>query len=1043
MESGSSGTTNRVKSAGVLFQLANGNIQSCNSDTEKILGYTIEEMSAVVPAKTPRPKVTGNFFPPNTHPAIAFANCKSVVTALKTGQPCSDVEMGFYRPDGNLIWLSLSSQPLFSSSNDELPMGVVTTFEDITAQKSDRRIEWQSDRPSSEAIDSIPGIFYIFDVVAHRHLYLNEQTYILLGYTPQEIVKLNSDFIQEQIHPEDLKLFPAHVQRLDRAKEGEICQLEYRMRHRNGEWRWFCSQDRVYKRTVDGEVGQILGIATDITERKQAQIALSLSKARLKEKERLLRLALENAKAGTWSWDIEQQQVFWSPENYALYGIEPQIEPLEYRDWERALHPEDLDRSNREVQKILAGESSEFRTEFRIVHPQQGVRWLLGIGNITRNEDCKPIRLSGINLDISDFKKTESAFYHSQQQLRILLDNLPIFTGFLSTEGIVTEINQTALDSANLKPKDVLNQKFRDTFWWNYSTEIQTQIDKAIERAAAGETVRFDLVARVKDDKYIVMDFGIVPKFGDKGVEYLVPFAINVSDREVSRQALQRSERELELIAKLIPQQIWTAALDGRIDYINQRWRDYTGLDLKQMKLQGWASIVHPDDLPKVANAWIQAVKTGTKFNVETRLRSKERTYRWFLSQARPLRNESGRIIKWYGTNTSIDKIKELETKLLLQTQDLVEANRLKDEFLAIVSHELRTPLNPILGWSQLLANGKLDRERTAIGIKIIERNALLQARLIDDLLDVSQILRGTLHLNTMPLDLKTVVRSAIDTVRSAATDKSIQIESVFEPNIGRVLGDVRRLEQVVWNLLSNAIKFTPPGGKITVILKRAGTQVQLQVRDTGKGIEPQFLPFVFERFRQAQSSNTREFGGLGLGLAIVRHLTQLHGGTVAVESAGEGRGSAFSLKLPFMDNLETEQVNDSTARKSVLPNRFNGSKILVVDDERDSLEILTLVLQQEGATIISATSAEAALKAFSHKTPDLIISDIGMPGMDGLTLMTQIRQLPQGKNVPAIALTAYAAEIDKQSSFAAGFQKHLAKPISIPELITAITELI
>ena len=690
---------------------------------------------------------------------------------------------------------------------------------------------------------------------------------------------------------------------------------------------------------------------------------------------------------------------------------------------------------------MLSGDKNEFRSEFRIIHPQKGVRWLLGIGSVSRNEKQEPIRFSGINLDISDLKETEQALRYSKQQLRILLDTLPIFAGFLTTEGIVTEINQTALDSAALSPEEVLGRDFRDTYWWSYSTEIQAQIDSAIERASRGETVRFDLVARVKNDRYIIVDFGIVPKFNGNEVEYLIPFAIDVSDREASKQALKQRERELELIAEVIPQQIWTAALDGHLDYINRRWQEYTGLNLQQMRQQGWASIVHPEDLSTVTDAWIRAVKMGENFNAEARLQGVDRTYRWFLCQASPLYNDRGKIIKWYGTNTSINKIKELEEKLLLQTQDLIEANRLKDEFLAIVSHELRTPLNPILGWSQLLAGGKLDVERTAMAIAIIERNAKLQSQLIDDLLDVSRILRGKLNLNKIPLDLKLVINSALATMQLAAEKKSIEIKSELEPNLGRVLGDARRLQQIAWNLVSNAIKFTPEGGRVTVCLRQVGTHAELQVRDTGKGIESEFIPYVFERFYQAQCSSTREFGGLGLGLAIVRHLTQLHGGTVTVESAGTGQGASFSVKLPVM-NTPTGQIPQPT-QESVQPNRFSGVEILVVDDEIDSLDILTLVLEQEGAKLTSVASAKAALDVMSQSTPDLIVSDIGMPEVDGLTLITQIRQLPAGKDVPAIALTAYAGEMDRQSSFDAGFQKHIAKPIDIPELITAITELL
>ena len=1035
MKIGSNGT----HEIGILYQQADGSVASCNKQAERILGYTAREMRLVL-SQSPS---QANQHSLNTHPALAFSTCRSFVTALTTGQPADDELVEFQRSDGSQLRLLLDSQPLFSESGDR-PSGVVTTFKNITAASSDRHnnsqnsIEWQPDRDFLLLANAIPGIFYVYDVIARRYIYINDQTYSLLGYTPQAR-EVEPDFICQKMHPVDLKRFFTHVARLHQSPEGEVCKFEYRMRHQNGSWRWFCSQDWVSSLAPNGAVQQVLGIATDITQRKQTETALQKSEARLSENERLLRLALSNAKAGTWSWNIEQNEIIWSPENYDLYGS-PQQKSLQYRDWEHSLHPDDIERSNLEIKKVLSGEKHELRIEFRIVHPQKGIRWLLGVGNITKNKAGKPIRLSGINIDISNQKQVEEALRHSKQQLRILLDTLPIFAGFLTTEGIVTEINQTALDSLALQPEDVLGRDFRDIYWWSYSTEIKAQIDRAIERAAAGETVRFDLVA-IENDRYIIMDFGIVPKFNGEEVEYLIPFAIDVSDREASKQALQQRERELKLIAEVIPQQIWTAALDGHLDYINQRWRDYTGLDLKQMRQQGWASIVHPNDLSKVADAWIQAVKTGGEFNVKARLRRADGTYRWFLSQARPLRNEQDQIIKWYGTNTSIHKIKELEEKLLLQTKDLLQANRLKDQFLAIVSHELRTPLNPILGWSQLLAGGKLDRERTALGIAAIERNAKLQAQLVNDLLDVSQILRGTLKIDKISLDLSSVIKAALATVQSIAENKSIQIKSVFDPDVGRVLGDARRLQQIVWNLLSNAIKFTPKGGTVTVSLTEVETQAQIQVRDTGKGIEPEFLPYVFERFRQAQSSSTREFGGLGLGLAIVRHLTRLHGGTVTVESAGEGQGASFSVKLPLM-NTSTEQTYQST-EESVQPNRFSGIEILVVDDEIDSLDILTLVLEQEGAKLTPVASAKAALDIFSQTTPDVIISDIGMPEVDGLTLMSQIRQLPEGKDVPAIALTAYAGEMDRQSSFDAGFQKHIAKPIDIPELIGAVTELL
>lgn len=361
---------------------------------------------------------------------------------------------------------------------------------------------------------------------------------------------------------------------------------------------------------------------------------------------------------------------------------------------------------------------------------------------------------------------------------------------------------------------------------------------------------------------------------------------------------------------------------------------------------------------------------------------------------------------------------------------------------MAIVSHELRTPLNPILGWSQLLATGRLDAEKTAIGIDTIQRNAQLQAQLIEDLLDVSRILRGKLDLKIVPLNLESLIRAALSTVQLAAEAKSIQIETVFEANIGQVSGDAGRLQQIVWNLVANAIKFTPEGEQIIVKLERVGDRAQIQVIDTGQGIEPEFLPYVFDRFRQAESTSSRKFGGLGLGLAIVRHLTELHGGTVDADSPGKGQGATFRVKLPLMNRSITRQPDNISINETLEPDRFKGIQVLVVDDEVDSRDILTFVLEQEGAEVIPVASANEAVTALSRSRIDLIISDIGMPEVDGYTLMAQIRSLPQGKNLPAIALTAYAGEVDRQRSLEVGFQQHLAKPINIPDLINVVVRL-
>jgi len=378
--------------------------------------------------------------------------------------------------------------------------------------------------------------------------------------------------------------------------------------------------------------------------------------------------------------------------------------------------------------------------------------------------------------------------------------------------------------------------------------------------------------------------------------------------------------------------------------------------------------------------------------------------------------------------------------------QQAEAANRIKDEFLAVLSHELRSPLNPILGWSRLLRNGKLNAAKTAQALEIIERNAQLQSQLIEDLLDVSRILRGKLSLNITPVNLASTIKAALETVQLAAEAKSIQIQTVFDPTIGQVLGDSARLQQVIWNLLTNAVKFTPDRGRVEIQLQQIGSQALIQVRDTGKGISPDFLPYVFEYFRQADATTTRTFGGLGLGLAIVRHLVELHGGTVQVDSPGEGQGATFTVRLPLIkDKSSTHKAEGNSSPFTPESSPLTGIRVLVVDDDVDSREFIAFVLEQLGAQVSTVTSAGEAIASLEQLPPDILLSDIGMPDMDGYMLMRQIRAMPpeQGGQILAIALTAYAGEIDRQQALAAGFQHHLAKPVEPDELVKVILNLL
>ncbi|MEZ4404935.1 MAG: ATP-binding protein [Polyangiales bacterium] len=381
------------------------------------------------------------------------------------------------------------------------------------------------------------------------------------------------------------------------------------------------------------------------------------------------------------------------------------------------------------------------------------------------------------------------------------------------------------------------------------------------------------------------------------------------------------------------------------------------------------------------------------------------------------------------------------------------EASRAKDELLSVTSHELRTPLNAILGWSRLLRSGTLNEEKKARALETIERNARAQVKLVDDLLDFSRVVTGRLRLTLAPFDPTQVVEAAVDVVRPAAEAKGVRLQVLLDPDAGTLNGDAGRMQQVVWNLLSNAVKFTPKGGRIYVRLQREDSSVEVVVGDSGIGIEPAFLPHVFQPFRQQDATITRAHGGLGLGLAIVKHLVELHGGTIAAQSDGPGRGSTFVVRLPVAPLRATSASPGYTdaarlarARSSLsCPPELEGLRLLVCEDEPDARDLLESIFVECKATVVLAGSVSEALERFAERVPDVVISDIGMPDASGYELIRRIRALPpeEGGRVPAVALTAYASMSDRTRALMEGFQNHVAKPTEPMELLAAVAALV
>ncbi len=528
--------------------------------------------------------------------------------------------------------------------------------------------------------------------------------------------------------------------------------------------------------------------------------------------------------------------------------------------------------------------------------------------------------------------------------------------------------------------------------------------------------------------------------------------------KKESELALQASQSRYRLLVDAIPQIMWTLTPEGELNYLNQRWFEYTGrTDVKELG-KGWLEVVHPDDYEKLKETRAKNIKAGQSYEMEARFRRRDGIYRWHLVRTLPLRNESGdgdnRILLWLGTATDIDEIKRAEAaraELLDIEQrarrEAEEANRAKDEFLATLSHELRTPLTPITGWVRMLRNGMLEGEAAAHGLAVIDKNANSLLRLINDLLDMSAILSGKMRIEQTPVDLTEVLNEAIDTVRPQADQSKINIETNLcdDPQTGPIMvaGDRTRLVQVFWNLLNNAVKFSPEHSRIKVVCrKNDGTRAHVEVEDEGHGIALDFLPHIFERFRQADSSNTRIYGGMGIGLALVKSFVEAHGGTVRGASDGREQGSKFTVELPLFKTDETSD-NSFVADSAKQAPLADGTRprILIVDDAPDTLDMLRATFESRGYRTTLCQSAHEALRVAPTAEFDVIISDIGLPEIDGYELIKQLRAVAHLRHTPALALTGYASQHDSERALSAGYTAHLAKPVDPALLITQIEQ--
>ena len=870
-------------------------------------------------------------------------------------------------------------------------------------------------------------------------LWTNQAELDLLGYPGDEYIGHNiREFHADQEVVEDI---------LRRLKSGEtLHSYEARLRAKDGSIRWVLVSSNVLWK--DGEFIHTRCITRDITPRKQAE------EARLASEKRFRSIFECNmVPMGIWTKDggvTEANDALLELTGYtrdelragAINWIE--LTPPEYRQLdEQAL-----------AETRARGVCASYEKEY-VRRDGRRVPVLIGGAAFENDPD------SGIFfvVDLSDRKQAESLLRESERRFRVMADTAPVLIWMAGPDSLCNYFNKAWLDFTGRTIDEETGHGWtKGIHPDDYDRCLQTWLSAFDERRSFSMEYRL----RRHDGTYRwVLDHG-VPRFNaDGSLAGYIGSCIDIHERRQAEEALRASEEFNRSVLESSADCIKVLDLDGRLLSMNA-----PGLAMMEIEDfsvcvgRPWLEFWGESHRPLVREALAAAVRGGIgRFTAPCR--TVRGAVKWWEVVISPVPDQDGQPERLVAISRDITERRQLEEERsrLYQSEQMArvraeEASRMKDEFLAIVSHELRAPLNAIQGWVKLLREGRLTQEEAARALETIERSAWSQNRIISDLLDVSRVITGKLRLNVRPLDPARIIESSLESVRPAAEARDVRLEKILDYGAGPISGDSDRLQQIVWNLLSNAIKFTPRGGRVQVRLERVNSSIEIIVSDTGAGIKPELLPYVFDRFRQGDSSSTRRFGGLGLGLAIVRHLTEMHGGTVRAESRGEGQGATFIVRLPVLithqNAGEKESVHpaaEDQVQSLDCPPELDDLRVLVVDDDRDARDLVKTILAQCGAEVRTAGSAAEALAIFTGSPPwqpELLISDIEMPDKDGYDFLHDVRLLKpeQGGRVPAIALTAYARVEDRLRALAAGFQMHVAKPVETAELLTVAASL-
>jgi PAS domain S-box-containing protein len=923
-----------------------------NSAFTRMTGYTLEEVVGKTPRILQGPKTD-----------------RSVLNQLRrdcaAGKP-SHGEVINYRKDGSEFNVEWKVCPVRDKRGEITHF--VATVSDITDRVDEKLFKSEREFRSLFELSAV-GMARVSP--EGRYLRVNRKLCDMLGYTEEELLQLT---LHQVTHPDDRQVSAA---RLSASYKGELEEysIEKRYMRKDGSIIWVLINWRVVRDAAGKPLRSVANVQ-DITARKLAEDALRKSQEALQESQERLQLAMEAGEIGTFDWNVRTNEVVWTEPSKATYGLPKQASRGVYEDWSRRVHPVDLLACEASFQEAVKNRLTHQHAEYRMRDETDGHRWIHSRSHIFYGPQGEPLRVIGVNVDVTERRKAEA----EREEL-------------LAREQIARAEAEHAAESVRRL------QRVTDSALGCVSIEdLLPKMLGPVRDLLETDSAAIFLLA--EDEKTLVVRAAVGMQ------EEVMGFHLPIGEGIAGAIAAQHTPIAVEDLSA------WKPAL-------------HLALRRSARSLIG-APLIAKERLIGVIEAATVQVRRFTE------------------SDLRLLQLAADRIA------LTIEEIRLYEVEQHARRQ-AEESNRMKDEFLALVSHELRSPLNAMLGYARLLRFGPLDPQKIKKSVDVIERGAKTQTQIIDDLLDTARIISGKLRIDVGPVDLVAVIENAVQTIHPAADAKDITIEMDLDPKAGRISGDADRLQQVVWNLLSNAVKFTSPGGRVALRLERVDPHVCITVSDTGKGISPDFMPYIFDRFRQADASSSRRYGGLGLGLALVKYLVELHGGTIEGSSKGEGTGATFKILLPVPAVSRSVHEPEDAVVAAAGPEKtpLSGIRALVVDDEDDARELVKTVIAHYGANVVAARSAAEAFALITatpeQKRFDVIVTDLSMPDEDGYTLLRRLRawEHKHGLYTPAVALTAYARSEDRKRALMTGFQMHVTKPAEPDELAIVLASIV